>query len=204
MERPTSAKWLRTLIKRCSILLQGNLARRRQAVCEGRRLLRRWQEHLLRRPHQRSAVEPYDSRRGDLTSIIGLTVTGNPPMKPVSQYSVIGKSFPSSAVRLKVTGKANWATDVRLPGMLHGRTVHPKTLVQRSSPQQGGQDQVSNSQVIAKGNLVGVVAPTEWEAIQAAMQVADGTSGPIGRDCPRAQSCSTISATTPIGNQRPF
>ena len=32
-----------------------------------------------------------------------------------------------------------------------------------------------NSQVIVKGNLVGVVAPTEWEAIQAAQQVAKDT-----------------------------
>ena len=31
--------------------------------------------------------------KGDLTSIIGLTVEGNPPMKPVSEYTVIGKSF---------------------------------------------------------------------------------------------------------------
>ena len=31
---------------------------------------------------------------GDLTSLMGLTVTGNPPMKPVSEYTVIGKSFP--------------------------------------------------------------------------------------------------------------
>ncbi len=30
---------------------------------------------------------------GDLTSIMGLTVTGNPPMKPVSEYTIIGKSF---------------------------------------------------------------------------------------------------------------
>src|SRR6266851_115128 len=28
---------------------------------------------------------------GSLTSLIGLTVTGNPPMKPVSQYTIIGK-----------------------------------------------------------------------------------------------------------------
>jgi len=33
---------------------------------------------------------------GDLTSIFGLRVDGNPPMKPVSQYTVIGKSFPNS------------------------------------------------------------------------------------------------------------
>ena len=66
--------------------------------------------------------------RGDLTSIMGLSVEGNPPMKPVSEYTVIGKSFKSSAIQSKVTSKAAWATDVRLPGMLHGRVIHPKTL----------------------------------------------------------------------------
>ena len=66
--------------------------------------------------------------RGDLTSIIGLSVEGNPPLKPVSEYTVIGKSFKSSAIQSKVSAKAVWATDVRLPGMLHGRVVHPKTL----------------------------------------------------------------------------
>src|SRR5882672_6511284 len=30
---------------------------------------------------------------GDLTNMFGLTVTGNPPMKPVSQYTIIGKSY---------------------------------------------------------------------------------------------------------------
>src|SRR5258707_10732995 len=34
--------------------------------------------------------------KGDLTSIMGLTVDGNPPLKPVSEYTVIGKSFKNS------------------------------------------------------------------------------------------------------------
>ena len=65
---------------------------------------------------------------GNLTSIMGLMVLGNPPMKPVSEYTVIGKSFPNPPSVSKVTAKEIWATDVRLPGMLHGRVVHPKTL----------------------------------------------------------------------------
>jgi CO/xanthine dehydrogenase Mo-binding subunit len=111
--------------------------------------------------------------RGDLTSIIGLTVDGNPPMKPVSEYTVIGKSFPSSAIKEKVSAKANWATDVRLPGMLHGRVVHPRTLGSTLvSVGKLDKTKYPNAQVVVKGNLVGVVAPTEWEAIQAAQQVA--------------------------------
>jgi nicotinate dehydrogenase subunit B len=114
--------------------------------------------------------------KGELTSIFGLTVEGNPPMKPVSQYTVIGKSFKSSIISSKVAAKETWATDVRLPGMLHARVVHPKTLGS-TLVSAGAVDKAKfpNSQVIVKGNLVGVVAPTEWEVIQAAEQVAGAT-----------------------------
>jgi CO/xanthine dehydrogenase Mo-binding subunit len=113
---------------------------------------------------------------GDLTSIFGLTVEGNPPMKPVSEYTVIGKSMPNSIITSKVTAKETWATDIRLPGMLHARVVHPKTLGSTLvSAGQLDKTKFPNSQVIVKGNLVGVVAPTEWEAIQASQQVAVAT-----------------------------
>ncbi|HTS36436.1 MAG TPA: molybdopterin cofactor-binding domain-containing protein [Candidatus Solibacter sp.] len=113
---------------------------------------------------------------GDLTSIMGLTIEGNPPMKPVSEYTIIGKSFKNSVISSKVAAKETWATDVRLPGMLHARVVHPKTLGSTLiSAGQVDKAKFPNSQVIVKGNLVGVVAPTEWEAIQAAEQVAGNT-----------------------------
>jgi CO/xanthine dehydrogenase Mo-binding subunit len=113
---------------------------------------------------------------GDLTGIIGLTIEGNPPMKPVSAYSVIGKSHPNSIITSKVSAKETWATDIRLPGMLHGRMVHPKTLGS-TLVSAGSLDKAKfpKAQVIVKGNLVGVVAPTEWEAIQASREVAAGT-----------------------------
>jgi nicotinate dehydrogenase subunit B len=114
--------------------------------------------------------------RGELTSIFGLVVEGNPPMKPVSEYKVIGKSHPNSIIASKVSAKETWATDIRLPGMLHGRMVHPKTLGSTLvSVGQLDKSKFPNSQVVVKGNLVGVVAPSEWEAIQASQQVAAGT-----------------------------
>src|SRR5579862_7618102 len=113
---------------------------------------------------------------GDLTSIFGLRVEGNPPMKPVSEYTVIGKSLPNSIIASKVTAKETWATDIRLPGMLHARVVHPKTLGSTLvSAGQLDKTKFPNSQVVVKGNLIGVVAPTEWEAIQAAEQLASTT-----------------------------
>ena len=113
---------------------------------------------------------------GDLTSPMGLTVKGNPPMKPVSQYTVIGKSFRNSVTASKVAAKEPWAVDVRLPGMLHARMVHPTSLGS-TLVSVGPLDKTKfpNSQVVVKGNLVGVVAPTEWEAIRASQAVATGT-----------------------------
>src|SRR5450432_2224917 len=114
--------------------------------------------------------------KGELTSIMGLSVEGNPPMKPVSEYTVIGKSFKNSIISSKVAAKETWVTDVRLPGMLHARVVHPKTLGSTLvSVGQLDKTKFPNSQVVVKGSLVGVVAPTEWEAIQASQQVAAAT-----------------------------
>src|SRR5579863_1238915 len=107
--------------------------------------------------------------KGELTSIMGLTIDGNPPLKPVEQYTVIGKSFKNSVIASKVAARETWATDVRLPGMLHARVVHPKTLGSTLiSAGKVDRQQFPHAEVVVKGNLVGVVAPTEWEAIQAA------------------------------------
>jgi CO/xanthine dehydrogenase Mo-binding subunit len=113
---------------------------------------------------------------GDLTNPMGLTVMGNPPMKPVSQYTIIGRSYKNSVTASKVRARAQWAADVRLSGMLHARMVHPKTLGS-TLVSVGNLDKTRfpGAQVVVKGDLVGVVAPTEWEAIRAAQQVAAGT-----------------------------
>ena len=133
--------------------------------------------------------------KGDLTSIMGLTIEGDPPMKPVSEYTVIGKSFKNSVISSKVAAKETWATDVRLPGHVaraRGASEDARldSRLRRSS---WTRRKFPNSQVIVKGNLVGVVAPTEWEAIQAAEQVAGSTrSGRSGRACPATQNSTSI------------
>ena len=113
---------------------------------------------------------------GDLTGLMGLSVGGNPPLKPVSEYKVVGKSFKNTAVASKVTGQEKWITNVKLPGMVHARIVHPATLGSRLiSAGKVDAAKFPNTQVVVKGNLVAVVAPSEWEAIQAAVQVAGDT-----------------------------
>ena len=113
---------------------------------------------------------------GTLTGIGGLTIEGDPPMRPVGEYTIIGKSFRNPVITSKVSARETWATDVRLPGMLHARMVHPKTLGSTLiSVGELDKTRFPNAQVVVKGNLVGVVAPTEWEAIRASQQVATAT-----------------------------
>lgn len=113
---------------------------------------------------------------GDLTSNYGLVVTGNPPMRPPSEYSIIGRSYPSTVTPARVTARETWVTSVRLPGMLHGRVVHPKTLGS-TLVAAGRLDRAKhpNAEVVVQRNIVGVVAPTEWEAITAAQDLAAST-----------------------------
>jgi CO/xanthine dehydrogenase Mo-binding subunit len=114
--------------------------------------------------------------RGNVTDFAGLVVDGDPPLKPVSAYSIVGKPLKNPSLAAKVTAKTLFATDVKLPGMWHGRVVHPPTL--GSTLVKAGrldEKKFPNCRVVINGNFLGVVAPGEWEAIQAAKDVAAST-----------------------------
>jgi CO/xanthine dehydrogenase Mo-binding subunit len=114
--------------------------------------------------------------RGDLTGFMGLQVTGDPPLKAPSTYSVIGQPVKNPSLRPKISGQTIWVNDVKLPGMLHARVVHPATL--GSTLISAGKIDSSafpTARVVVIGNLVGVVAEDEWEAVGAARAVAAAT-----------------------------
>ncbi|MBF9151922.1 xanthine dehydrogenase family protein molybdopterin-binding subunit [Novosphingobium jiangmenense] len=113
---------------------------------------------------------------GELTSPMGLTVKGEPPMKPVSEYTIIGKPSANPMTRPKVSGEAVWVGDVKLPGMLHARAIHPATLgskLVKAGKLDGAQ--FPGARLVTIGNLLAVVSPDEWEAVQAAQAVAAET-----------------------------
>ncbi len=125
------------------------------------------------------AEAPLDVRlevTGELASIPGLVVLGTPPVVPVSEYRVVGTSCPSPRIPSIVRESIPWLRDVRLPGMLHGRVVHPATLGS-TLVSVGRLDAIAfpGAEVVVRGNLVGVVSPDEWEAIRAAQALAETT-----------------------------
>lgn len=114
---------------------------------------------------------------GTLTDMRGLEVTGNPPLKKVRDYTIIGQSALNPSIRPKMAGETVWVGDVKLPGMLHARSIHPATLGSRLV-KAGKVDLATypGARVVQVGNLLAVVSDSEWEAVQAALQVAGDTT----------------------------
>jgi CO/xanthine dehydrogenase Mo-binding subunit len=113
---------------------------------------------------------------GDATSFLGMTVLSTPPTKPVADYKIIGTSVPMRTIPGIVTGTSPYVGDVIIPGMLHARVVHPKDLgSQLISVGTLNKKDFPNTQIVVKGNLVAVVDPEEYVAIQAASELAGTT-----------------------------
>jgi CO/xanthine dehydrogenase Mo-binding subunit len=99
---------------------------------------------------------------------------GQAPAKPVSQYRIVGTKVPRIDVPGIVTGKGVYIQNVRVPGMLHGRIVRPKgqTLYGFGAPVVSVDEKsiahIPGARVIRKRDFIGVVAPREYHAIQAA------------------------------------
>ncbi len=106
------------------------------------------------------------------------TIPGQGVSKPVSQYSVIGKSFPRIDIPDKVAGTYTYIQNVHVPGMLHARRVRPRgagaNTVENDTPLTVDATSISHipgAQVVQINNFIAVVAPREYDAIQAAAQL---------------------------------
>jgi CO/xanthine dehydrogenase Mo-binding subunit len=90
--------------------------------------------------------------------------------KDPKDYTVVGRSVARFDLPPKFLAKFQYAHDVRVPGMLHGRVVRPPVV--NSKPMSIDQTPLRGIagvvQVVQRGNFVGVVAETEWAAIRAA------------------------------------
>jgi nicotinate dehydrogenase subunit B len=108
-----------------------------------------------------------------------LTLDTRTVPKDPRQYTVLGTSVPRIDLPAKATGQFQYVQHVRLPGMLHGKVVRPPLVgatvvnVDRGSVA----SLPGKVQVVVKKNFVGVVADTEWHAIQAAKALVVTWSG---------------------------
>jgi nicotinate dehydrogenase subunit B len=95
-----------------------------------------------------------------------MSVTGTAKPKDPSQYKTVGRSIARVDVHDKVTGRTTYVHDVRVPGMLHARVIHPKGV--GSTVVSVGSLSMAGVRVVRRANLIAVVAEREWDAVKAA------------------------------------
>ena len=55
----------------------------------------------------------------------GLNIEGTGKPKDPASYTVVGTSVPRKDIPSKIMGQFQYVTDIRVPGMLHGRVIRP-------------------------------------------------------------------------------
>ncbi len=102
-----------------------------------------------------------------------LKVNNDAPVKAPGTHMIVGKSVPRLDIPAKATGRFNYMHDFRVAGMLHGRVIRPLAI--GASLESVDEAPVSGVpglvKVVRDGNFLGVVATTEWGAIQAARKL---------------------------------
>jgi len=139
------------------------------------------------------SVKSDASKKATYGELIGgkrfnLNLQPNAKRKPQKDWTVLGTSVPRVDMPDLVTARFEFAHNVRVPGMVHGRVVRPPaigaTLVSVDESSVSGMP--GNVKVVTKKNWVGVVADKPWQAIQAAEKLkvtwTPGTGLPSQRD----------------------
>ncbi len=96
------------------------------------------------------------------------TVSGQVPTTPADRWTVAGHSVPKVDGRSFVTGGHQYASDVRLLGMWHGKVLRPPSFGAKLTALDAGAARAMPDVIVVRdGDFVGVAAPSESLATKA-------------------------------------
>jgi nicotinate dehydrogenase subunit B len=101
-----------------------------------------------------------------------LYAPGKASPKEPKAYTIVGQPIPRDDIGPKVFAQTDFASDVKVRGMVHGRMIRPSIAgavpvkVDDSSIQD-----IPSAKVVWDKGFLGVVADREWDAIKAARQL---------------------------------
>lgn len=99
-------------------------------------------------------------------------ISDDVPTTPPNQWKVAGQSTPKVDGRAFVTGKHQYASDIKRPGMLHGKMVRPSAFnAKLISADTKAAEAMAGVTVIKDGDFIGVTAPDAALAAQAAKSI---------------------------------
>ena len=98
-----------------------------------------------------------------------LYAPGKAKPKDPKEHKIVGQPIKREDVAPKVFAQEDFCTDIKVPGMVHGRMIRP--AVAGSVPVKVDESSIKDipgAQVVHQEGFLGVVAPKEWDAIKAA------------------------------------
>ncbi len=114
--------------------------------------------------------------------------TGQTAPKSSKEHRLIGQSMPRRDIPAKVTGGEAFVQDMRLPGMLFGRVVHPSAPRAKltSVDEAAARAMPGVVAVVRDGNFLAVAAQREEQAIAAALALKASARWSAPGDLPPA------------------
>jgi len=157
----------------------------RAAGAEARRVLLELAAEQLKVPQERLVAENgviFDKEQKDKRVTYGDLAKGKtiarrakekPPVKNPSEFKVIGKPVLRRDSREKVTGKAQYAGDIRRPDMLYAKVLRPPAHgAKLKSVDTSAAEKMEGVKVIRDGDFVAVLHKNPDQAAEALSKVA--------------------------------
>jgi nicotinate dehydrogenase subunit B len=101
-----------------------------------------------------------------------LYAPGKAQPKDPKDYKIVGKPIAREDIAPKVYAQEDFCTDVKVPGMVHGRMIRP--AIAGSVPvkvDESSIKDIAGAKVVWENGFLGVVADKEWDAIKAAQKL---------------------------------
>jgi CO/xanthine dehydrogenase Mo-binding subunit len=86
------------------------------------------------------------------------TVAGDVPLRPAADWKVMGTPVPKIDGRDFVTGRHQYTSDLKLPGMLHGRVLRPPSFGATLVSLETAAAEAAGARVVRDGEFAGVAA----------------------------------------------
>jgi CO/xanthine dehydrogenase Mo-binding subunit len=101
-----------------------------------------------------------------------LYAPGKARPKDPKDHTVVGQPVPRDDIAPKVFAQTDFVTDVKVPGMMHGRMIRPDIAgAVPVSVDEGSIKHIPSAKVVWDKGFLGVVAEKEWDAIKAAKEL---------------------------------
>jgi nicotinate dehydrogenase subunit B len=101
-----------------------------------------------------------------------LYAPGKAQPKDPKTYTIVGQPLPRDDIAPKVFAQTDFAADIKVPGMVHGRMIRPP--VAGAVPVKVDENSIKDiptAKVVWDKGFLGVVADREWDAIKASRQL---------------------------------